>query len=222
MTSSFDSAVIGLSQIEDIRLLRLARGVRLVHLEAIVWCKARRTDGEIIEAYLQRLTDEPDPLAAATQLVTAGLWERTDEGWRIVDYDKQQMTKARVEKREERAKQARADYESRHPDRKRSSRDPSRDRDGEASRESSRDRAASQPASLPANSKAGKAVRAAGARAAAPEGQRSRSGDKYEWALGPRRCPVCGLGIMTMDRVIDVRPGVPAHPGCVERSAVLA
>lgn len=85
--SSYDAAIIDVTIIEDHRLLTLPRGTRLLHLEGYVWSRAHRTDGEIPRALLGRIAfDEPDPQAAAAQLVDAGLWAVTDAGWRIVDF----------------------------------------------------------------------------------------------------------------------------------------
>jgi hypothetical protein len=40
VSSSYDSALVDVAMIEDPRLLTLPRGVRLFHLEALVWSKA--------------------------------------------------------------------------------------------------------------------------------------------------------------------------------------
>lgn len=85
--------------LDKLMMLGLPRGVRLLHIEAVEWSDRNRKNGEIPRAMLVRFTDEPDPIAAATLLVKAGLWvERLDEGWEIVDYLKQQSSAADIEK----------------------------------------------------------------------------------------------------------------------------
>jgi hypothetical protein len=44
MSSSYDSALVDTATIEDARLLSLERGIRLLHLEAMVWSKLHRSD----------------------------------------------------------------------------------------------------------------------------------------------------------------------------------
>ena len=44
---------------DDPVLLGLPRGVRLLHVEAIVWCCKHETDGRIPRHVLTRITDEP-------------------------------------------------------------------------------------------------------------------------------------------------------------------
>ena len=83
--SKLDKALLGLEDVEDPRLLDMPRGVRLLHVEAIIWCAAHRTDGAITRAALRRFTDEPDAGMAAAQLVAGGLWRSTSTGWEVVD-----------------------------------------------------------------------------------------------------------------------------------------
>lgn len=146
MSSAYDSAVVDTALIEDERLLTLPRGVRLLHLEALVWSKARLTDGEIPRGALRRMTDEDDPETAADQLVASGMWEATPKGWTI-DY-RGQMDRERVERRIESARKARDNYETRHPNRPR--------RAGtDTSPDTSRDRPALPPSRPPARGKGG-------------------------------------------------------------------
>jgi len=146
MTSAYDAATIDLTIIEDPRLLALPRGVRYCHLEAIVWAKARRTDGFIPTGALRRLTDEDEPSSAADQLVEAGLWATHVQGWEIVGFTAMQMDRAHVERRVAKAKDARDRYEARNPDRPRRGKGDRTD----TSREQSREGTASLPAFLPA------------------------------------------------------------------------
>jgi hypothetical protein len=104
MSSAYDSAVIDTAMIEDSRLLALPRGIRFVHIEAIVRSKLMGSDGLVSAAALLRLTDEPNPQAAAAQLVAAGVWELASSGWQIIDFEKSQMSAARVKEKREAAK----------------------------------------------------------------------------------------------------------------------
>ena len=98
--SSYDAAIIDGTILEDPDLLALPRGTRLLHIEGYVWSRAQRTDGEIPRHLLARIAfDEPDPQAAAAQLVDAGLWAVTDGGWRIVDFLDTQWSRATVERK---------------------------------------------------------------------------------------------------------------------------
>ena len=154
MTSSYDAAVIGTHNIEDARLLKLPRGIRLLHLEATVWCKARRTDGVVPRGALPRLTDEPDAAAAAAELIRVGIWREDADGWELLDYASSQMSRQRVEKKEERSREYRDAYEERNPGRRRKPTESSGETVGETvgehSRETSGEASASMPASLPA------------------------------------------------------------------------
>lgn len=69
---------------DDPRALKLPRGVRLLHMEALAWASRHMTGGVIPQGSLARLTDEPDPDAAAAELVAAGLWELTKDGWQLL------------------------------------------------------------------------------------------------------------------------------------------
>ena len=71
---------------DDPRLLGVPRGVRLLHVEALIWCNRQSTDGNVPGTALGRLTDQPRPRAAAAQLVTAGLWQATQHGWLILGF----------------------------------------------------------------------------------------------------------------------------------------
>ena len=94
-------AKLGDTFIDDPDLLALPRGVRLLHVEAIVWCCKHLTDGQIRGHVLPRLTDEPDPLGAAAQLVAAGFWRTSGEGWEVVGFLDDQPSRQQVEQRHE-------------------------------------------------------------------------------------------------------------------------
>lgn len=67
-------------------MLALPRGVRLLHIEAMIWCNRYGTDGRIPRNALARFTDEPDVDNAASALIDAGLWKVTPDGWEIVGF----------------------------------------------------------------------------------------------------------------------------------------
>lgn len=85
--------------LNHVQLLELPRGTRLLHVEALVWCNAAGTDGRIPVAMISRFTDEPDPRAAAGQLVEAGLWSMEAVGWRITDFLEMQPSADDVKRR---------------------------------------------------------------------------------------------------------------------------
>jgi hypothetical protein len=104
MSSAYDSALVDTAMIEDPRLLALPRGVRLLHIEAMVRSKLMGSDGLIPQAALTRLTDEPNAQAGAALLVSAGVWEPAGDGWQITDFERSQMSAARVQEKREAAK----------------------------------------------------------------------------------------------------------------------
>jgi hypothetical protein len=103
--SSYDAAIIDTEIIEHPDLLALPRSVRLVHLEAIVWSKLHHTDGAIPALSLRRLTDEPDHMDAARQLVDAGLWRSSASGWSIIGFLDKQWSAERVKHKRELARE---------------------------------------------------------------------------------------------------------------------
>jgi len=183
VSSSYDSALIDTAMIEDARMLALPRGIRLVHVEALVWAKLRRTDGFIPRGALPRMTDEADPIDAAERLVGAGLWESAANGWQIVGFTDMQLSREQVERKVQLARKARDRYEERHPDRPRRGK---RGKDGtDASDEASRDATDLPTASLPARG------RQVGRKEAAADGP----------AAGgpPPLCDKCGLYFIDED-----------------------
>lgn len=67
-------------------MLALPRGVRLMHLEGIVWACRHETDGQIPRHVLGKPTDEPDAIEAAGTLVDAGLWLTLGDGWEVAGF----------------------------------------------------------------------------------------------------------------------------------------
>jgi hypothetical protein len=94
---------------DDPVLLGLARGVRLLHVEAIVWCCKHETDGRIPRHVLGRITDEPEPYDAADHLVAAGLWRATTDGYEITGFliDQRSAGEVEVSRANSRARQER-------------------------------------------------------------------------------------------------------------------
>ena len=90
-------------------LLTLPRGVRHLHTEGILWCCRYGTDGRIPRHVLTRITDEPQPHEAAGQLVAAGLWLATDDGYEVVDFliDQRSAGEVEVARANSRARQER-------------------------------------------------------------------------------------------------------------------
>lgn len=134
---------------DDPRLLAVPRGVRLLHFEALAWSNRYGADGLIPAHVLGRLTDEPDPADAAAQLVTAGLWEAIDAGWRIgwLREDQPSAEETAERRRQDASRQARkrrhnaGDHSTCDPERCRvllsaSRRDTPRDSDRDSRRES--------------------------------------------------------------------------------------
>ena len=66
------------------RFTRVSRDARLLHLEAMAWTMAYGDgDGSMARHSLRRATDANEPEALATELVEAGLWTGTDDGWQV-------------------------------------------------------------------------------------------------------------------------------------------
>lgn len=82
---------------------------------AIAWCNRNRTDGEIPRGQVPRLVnfegfahhmwqgelvgggEDAEPYEIAAELVSVGLWEPTDKGWRIHDYLDWQASREEIE-----------------------------------------------------------------------------------------------------------------------------
>ena len=69
---------------DDPRALKVPRTARLLHIEALAWSSRHQTDGMVPRSALPRVTDEPNPEGTAELLVAAGLWDATDDGYRLV------------------------------------------------------------------------------------------------------------------------------------------
>lgn len=71
-------------------MLAVSRDARLLHLEAIVWCNRQLTNGALPTAALRRITDSPDPEAAAAELKEVGLWDPDGSAGWVVDWTDQE------------------------------------------------------------------------------------------------------------------------------------
>ena len=94
---------------DDPRFMAVSRSARLLHVEALAWSNRHSAGGIIPAATLSRLTDDPDPRAAAGELAEAGIWAMTGDGWRIGWLLDDQPTPEEIAKQRERnrVKQAR-------------------------------------------------------------------------------------------------------------------
>lgn len=98
-----------------------------LYICAICWSNLHMTDGKIPGAQLRFVSDVRAPKQRADELVTAGLWDITDDGWQIHDYLEYQPSAEKV--RRERVLKAE------RMDRWRSNRDASVDASQDASRD---------------------------------------------------------------------------------------
>jgi hypothetical protein len=80
---------------ENPAMRRLSRDARYLRVEALVWCNRFGTDGAIVSSDLRWITDSPDPVKAAAELVEAGFWTETGTGWQADWTD--QFTAAQVQ-----------------------------------------------------------------------------------------------------------------------------
>lgn len=62
----------------------VSRDARLLHLEALAWSMADDGTGRVTRFGLRRATDAADPDALAAELVAAGLWSSSEDGWQLV------------------------------------------------------------------------------------------------------------------------------------------
>jgi hypothetical protein len=74
----------------------LSRDARLLYLEGLVHCSTALTDGAI-RVRLARISDAPDPEAAAGELVACGAWERQPTGFLVADYQEHNRSREEIE-----------------------------------------------------------------------------------------------------------------------------
>ena len=86
-------------------------------VKAGAWCSDQLTDGEITKGAVRTLGGTP---ADAKALVTAGLWEATDKGWRFHDWlDQNPSCASVVEQRNKNAEKLARWREQRRQERER-------------------------------------------------------------------------------------------------------
>jgi hypothetical protein len=96
-----------LAQLED---AKVSRDARMLHVEGTLETARMQSDG-VLRRGLARFSDAVDPDALAEELEAAGLWERHDDGWFIVDFlkhnrgsDEVELSQAAYRKRQERSR----------------------------------------------------------------------------------------------------------------------
>lgn len=125
---------------EDEQVLKAGPLAGWLHICALSYCNRRLTDGRVPAAVVRRLADVDDALQLAAQLVDAGLWRVTDDGFELVDYLATQPSRERVEQDRE-AKRRRQERWLANRKKPATSRATSRD----ASRDASKDTAPPRP-----------------------------------------------------------------------------
>jgi hypothetical protein len=101
---------IGDDYFDRIEVLELSRDARILDLEATEYSNRNLSDGRVPAAAQRRSTDSPDVDMATTELVKAGLWEITPDGWQIADWTEAQETADQVRRRQ----QVSRDRQTRH------------------------------------------------------------------------------------------------------------
>jgi hypothetical protein len=81
------------------KVMCLTTSARGVWLSAGSWAAAYLTDGHVPSRILFAIIPEPRSkvMAAASELVAAGLWTVVDDGWQFHDWDDYQPTKEMVD-----------------------------------------------------------------------------------------------------------------------------
>jgi hypothetical protein len=66
-------------------------------IHGLAYCSRNLTDGNIPHAIVPRLCSIKDAAKAAAELVDAGLWHVTPDGWTVHDYLDHQRSRAQVQ-----------------------------------------------------------------------------------------------------------------------------
>lgn len=84
---------------EDPRLEQAGPLALALHVAALCYCARQLTDGHLSRGTVRRLLelDDQDPHGVARSLVDVGMWETTDDGYRIVEYLKDQPSRKQAE-----------------------------------------------------------------------------------------------------------------------------
>jgi hypothetical protein len=98
------------SWLNDRRLMRLSDAAFRLHVIAMAWSVSNRTDGAIDQDDLPLMPGVDGGRAA--ELEKAGLWERRDDSWLLVDFARTQTSRHELDvldnvRRREREKKAR-------------------------------------------------------------------------------------------------------------------
>src|SRR5690348_11247847 len=80
------------------KVIGLSRSAALLDVEGLVYCNRLLTDGRLPANALRRVTNSPDPVADAAELVKAGVWTVTDGGW-LLDWTHQRTAEKVIEER---------------------------------------------------------------------------------------------------------------------------
>jgi len=93
--------LIGDETLEQLEALGLPRNARLLNFEAMFYCSRHLTDGRIT-IRMRRISDAPQLNKAVQELIDAGVWEKTEDGFLITDYLNTQRSSEEVNKNRER------------------------------------------------------------------------------------------------------------------------
>jgi hypothetical protein len=183
------------------KIRRLSHAAFRLHVSAICWCNLNLTDGFIPAEELRHVADVTAPKKYATELVDAGVWDLTDDGWMIHDFLEYQPSAQKVHAERD----AKKKRQERWLAKKKASRDVDRDASVDASGDGSKDDAPSPHPPRPEGSGGGCAPeRKAGAAGRAnPKGspvraiptwcgtcdERTRQLETDDGR--PARCPTC-------------------------------
>lgn len=93
---------------EHPKIVGLSDAAFRLQVEAVCYSNRHLTDGLVLAVVLPRISGVKHPVKVAGELVAAGLWETTAEGWWIHDYLVYQPSRAKVlEEREQAAERQR-------------------------------------------------------------------------------------------------------------------
>ncbi|MFY9219870.1 MAG: hypothetical protein WAO40_04935, partial [Candidatus Nanopelagicales bacterium] len=84
--------------LERLERLGVSRDDRLLYVEGFVYAGQYMTDG-VVTSRLPRLSDHPDPAAAAAHLVEIEVWEHHDDSYFISDYLSANLTSEEITRR---------------------------------------------------------------------------------------------------------------------------
>jgi hypothetical protein len=76
----------------DCARVNLSDAAYRTHHEGLTWVMARESDGFVSTRDVRRFAETADPLAAITELVDVGFWQKVDGGWLIVHHMENQPT----------------------------------------------------------------------------------------------------------------------------------